>query len=152
MRLRQVSHNGSRQARLAGFLKTVEVHPLDDGRSVGVLLARSGTSDVVDAPPCGTVAVPRRQPMFTQNFQTAPRWPENRSVAVIEQATYDGLLLRPIVRSVPFLFCSRQTNCHSLAADTVVITTKKSRSIDAKCHVVAVGEWNVTVHNSLILF
>ncbi len=45
----QVWRNGARQARLSAFLKTVEVHPLDDGRAVGVLLARSGTSDVVDA-------------------------------------------------------------------------------------------------------
>jgi predicted nucleic acid-binding protein len=45
----QVWRNGVRQARLAAFLKTVEVHPLDDGRAVGLLLARSGTSDVVDA-------------------------------------------------------------------------------------------------------
>jgi predicted nucleic acid-binding protein len=45
----QVWRNGARQARLAGFLRTVDVHPLDDGRSVGLLLARSGTSDVVDA-------------------------------------------------------------------------------------------------------
>ena len=45
----QVWRNGQRQARLAAFLKTVEVHPLDDGRAVGLLLARAGTSDVVDA-------------------------------------------------------------------------------------------------------
>jgi predicted nucleic acid-binding protein len=45
----QVWRNGTRQARLSAFLKTVEVHPLDDGRAVGLLLARSGTSDVVDA-------------------------------------------------------------------------------------------------------
>lgn len=45
----QVWRNGARQARLAAFLKTVEIHPLDDGRAVGVLLARSGTADVVDA-------------------------------------------------------------------------------------------------------
>jgi hypothetical protein len=45
----QVWRNGSRQARLAAFLKTVHVHPLDDGRAVGLLLAQSGTSDVVDA-------------------------------------------------------------------------------------------------------
>lgn len=45
----QVWRNGRRQARLAAFLKSVEVHPLDDGRAVGQLLARSGTSDVVDA-------------------------------------------------------------------------------------------------------
>ncbi len=45
----QVWRNGSRQARLSAFLKTVQVHPLDDGRAVGLLLARSGTADVVDA-------------------------------------------------------------------------------------------------------
>jgi predicted nucleic acid-binding protein len=45
----QVWRNGARQARLAGFLKSVEIHPLDDGRAVGLLLARAGTSDVVDA-------------------------------------------------------------------------------------------------------
>jgi predicted nucleic acid-binding protein len=45
----QVWRNGARQARLAAFLKTVEVHPLDDGRAVGLLLERSGRSDVVDA-------------------------------------------------------------------------------------------------------
>jgi predicted nucleic acid-binding protein len=45
----QVWRNGSRQARLAAFLKTVEVHHFDDGRAVGLLLARAGKSDVVDA-------------------------------------------------------------------------------------------------------
>lgn len=45
----QVWRNGSRQARLAAFLRTLEVHPFDDGRAVGALLARSGTADVVDA-------------------------------------------------------------------------------------------------------
>jgi predicted nucleic acid-binding protein len=45
----QVWRNGQRQARLAAFLKGVGVHPFDDGRAVGALLARSRTSDVVDA-------------------------------------------------------------------------------------------------------
>jgi predicted nucleic acid-binding protein len=45
----QVWRSGARQARLAAFLRTVEVHSLDDGRAVGLLLARSRTSDVVDA-------------------------------------------------------------------------------------------------------
>ncbi|MBS1837025.1 MAG: hypothetical protein JST64_04950 [Actinobacteria bacterium] len=45
----QVWRDGSRQARLAAFLKVVRVHPLDDGPSVGLLLARSRTADVVDA-------------------------------------------------------------------------------------------------------
>ena len=45
----QVWRSGSRQARLAAFLKTITVHPLDDGRPVGQLLAQTKTSDVVDA-------------------------------------------------------------------------------------------------------
>jgi hypothetical protein len=45
----QVWRNGSRQARLSAFLKTITVHPLDDGRPVGQLLAQTNTSDVVDA-------------------------------------------------------------------------------------------------------
>jgi hypothetical protein len=45
----QVWRDGARQARLASVLKDIEVHPLDDDRAVGALLARSGGSDVVDA-------------------------------------------------------------------------------------------------------
>jgi hypothetical protein len=45
----QVWRDGARQARLALVLKGIEIHPLDDGRAVGALLARSGGSDVVDA-------------------------------------------------------------------------------------------------------
>jgi hypothetical protein len=45
----QVWRNGSRQARLARFLHAVEIHSVDDGRSIGVLLASSRTADVVDA-------------------------------------------------------------------------------------------------------
>ena len=45
----QVWRNGSHQARLAAFLKTITIHSLDDGRSVGKLLAQTETSDVVDA-------------------------------------------------------------------------------------------------------
>lgn len=41
--------NGSRQARLSAFLKTITIHPFDDGRHVGRLLAQTMTSDVVDA-------------------------------------------------------------------------------------------------------
>ncbi|MGF1598917.1 MAG: hypothetical protein ACFCVK_18655 [Acidimicrobiales bacterium] len=37
------------QARLAAFVKTILVHPFDDGRPVGRLLSQAGTSDVVDA-------------------------------------------------------------------------------------------------------
>jgi predicted nucleic acid-binding protein len=40
---------GARQARLAAFLKTIPLHPFDDGQPVGRLLARARTSDVVDA-------------------------------------------------------------------------------------------------------
>ena len=45
----QVWRNGARQARLARFLGTVVVHPFDDVASVGSMLARSQTTDVVDA-------------------------------------------------------------------------------------------------------
>ncbi len=45
----QVWRDGARQARLAAFLRAVEIHPLDDGRAIGRLLRGSGTSDVVDA-------------------------------------------------------------------------------------------------------
>ena len=47
----QVWRDGSRQARLAKFLETVEVHDftLADAHTVGGLLRRSQTSDVVDA-------------------------------------------------------------------------------------------------------
>lgn len=47
--LAQVWRNGARQARLASLLKWTTVHPLDDGRAVGTLLARTATDDVVDA-------------------------------------------------------------------------------------------------------
>jgi hypothetical protein len=42
---------GPRQARLAAALEGIEIYPLDDelGRRAGVLLKRSGTSDVIDA-------------------------------------------------------------------------------------------------------
>ncbi len=47
----QVWRDGSRQARLAKFLDTLETHDftLVDARVVGGMLLRSGTSDVVDA-------------------------------------------------------------------------------------------------------
>ncbi len=45
----QVWGNGSRQNRLSAFLKTITIHPLDDGRPVGRLRAQTRTSDVVDA-------------------------------------------------------------------------------------------------------
>jgi hypothetical protein len=47
----QVWRGGGRQARLAVLFNAVEVVPLDEtlGRDAGVLLARAGTSDVIDA-------------------------------------------------------------------------------------------------------
>lgn len=45
----QVWRNGAQQARLAAFIKTIVVHPFDDGRSVGRLLGQTETTDVVDA-------------------------------------------------------------------------------------------------------
>ena len=47
--LAQVWRDGGRQARLAGFCRSLAIHPVDDGRAVGRLLSSSGTSDVVDA-------------------------------------------------------------------------------------------------------
>ena len=45
----QVWRNGRRQARLARLLRSTDVHPFDNGPEVGALLARSQTTDVVDA-------------------------------------------------------------------------------------------------------
>jgi hypothetical protein len=47
--LAQVWRDGASQARLAAFLRSVEVLPLDDGKPLGRLLAVAGTADVVDA-------------------------------------------------------------------------------------------------------
>ena len=45
----QVWRQGSRQARRAAFLNTIDAAPLDDGREVGVLVAVSNSADAVDA-------------------------------------------------------------------------------------------------------
>lgn len=45
----QVWRNGARQARLAKLLAAMTIHPFNDGPEVGELLARTRTSDVVDA-------------------------------------------------------------------------------------------------------
>lgn len=45
----QVWRDSPRQARLAAFLNAITVHPFDDGRPVGRLLAQARTADVVDA-------------------------------------------------------------------------------------------------------
>lgn len=47
----QVWRDGSRQARLASALASVEVRPIDDplARAVGELLRRTRTADVIDA-------------------------------------------------------------------------------------------------------
>lgn len=60
----QVWRNGTRQARLARFLQSVVIIALDNGPEVGKLLARSGTSDVVDAH-LVVVAVQRSEPVLT---------------------------------------------------------------------------------------
>ena len=60
----QVWRNGKRQARLARFLRSVVIVALDDGSEVGNLLARSGTSDVVDAH-LVVIAVRRSEPVLT---------------------------------------------------------------------------------------
>ncbi len=60
----QVWRNGARQARLARFLGGIAVHPLDDGHAVGVILARAGTADVVDAH-LVSVAIGLSEPVLT---------------------------------------------------------------------------------------
>lgn len=45
----QVWRSSRTQVRLARCLSACTVHPFDDGRVVGSLLGRSGTTDVVDA-------------------------------------------------------------------------------------------------------
>ena len=45
----QVWRDGANQAELASFLETTTIHPLDDGRAIGQLLALSRSADVVDA-------------------------------------------------------------------------------------------------------
>ena len=60
----QVWRNGSRQARLARFLRAVTIHPFEDGQAVGLLLARSGTADVVDGHVVA-IAVAVSEPILT---------------------------------------------------------------------------------------
>jgi hypothetical protein len=44
-----VWRHGARQARLARLLGAIAVHPFDDRQAIGTILARSNTTDVVDA-------------------------------------------------------------------------------------------------------
>jgi hypothetical protein len=60
----QVWRSGTRQARLAKFLRGIAVHPLGDGREVGAILSRSGTADVVDAH-LVSVAIRLAEPILT---------------------------------------------------------------------------------------
>ena len=60
----QVWRDGARQARLAAFLGGIAVHPLDDGHAVGMILARAGTADVVDAH-LVSVAIGVSEPVLT---------------------------------------------------------------------------------------
>lgn len=60
----QVWRDGAHQTRLARFLQSVVVVAFDDGLEVGNLLARSSTSDVVDAH-LVVVAVRRSEPILT---------------------------------------------------------------------------------------
>jgi hypothetical protein len=63
----QVWRDGARQARLARFLHSVVVLPFDDGPEVGNLLARSNTTDVVDAH-LVVLAVRRSEPILTSDL------------------------------------------------------------------------------------
>jgi hypothetical protein len=60
----QVWRDGARQARLRRFLTSVTVHPLDNGSVVGAVLARSKTTDVVDAHVV-TLAILLQEPILT---------------------------------------------------------------------------------------
>jgi hypothetical protein len=63
----QVWRSSARQSRLARFLDSVVVHPFDDGVAVGTILARSRTTDVVDAH-LVAVALRLAQPILTGDF------------------------------------------------------------------------------------
>lgn len=60
----QLWRDGRRQARLARFLRSVVVLNFDDGPEVGALLARCGSSDVVDAH-LVVAAVRRSEPILS---------------------------------------------------------------------------------------
>jgi hypothetical protein len=64
----QVWRNGARQARLARFLASITIHDLDNGRIVGAILARSATTDVVDAH-LVAVAVECAEPILTGDIR-----------------------------------------------------------------------------------
>lgn len=68
----QVRRDGGRQARLTRFLRSVVVIALDDGAEVGNLLARSATSDVVDAH-LVVEAVRRSEPILTGDMHDLER-------------------------------------------------------------------------------
>ncbi len=60
----QVWRDGAQQARLARFLQSVVIVAFEGGPEVGNLLARAGTSDVVDAH-LVVVAVRRSEPILS---------------------------------------------------------------------------------------
>jgi hypothetical protein len=60
----QVWRSGSRQARLAKFVRSIAVHPFDNGQEIGVILSRTGTADVVDAH-LVAVAIRLAEPILT---------------------------------------------------------------------------------------
>ncbi|MBA2347747.1 MAG: twitching motility protein PilT [Solirubrobacterales bacterium] len=63
----QVWRDGARQVRLTRALTTIRVHPFDDGRAVGRLLAAAGTADVVDAH-LVVSAIARDEPILTSDL------------------------------------------------------------------------------------
>ena len=85
----QVWRQGSRQSRLAACLKTITIHPLDDGRAVGELLTRTRTADVVDAHLVITAARLNHdiltgdpRDLATPRRSTGPRLPHHPSLAL----------------------------------------------------------------------
>lgn len=68
----QVWRRGATQARLATFLRSVTMHPLDDAKALGQLLALGETSDVVDAH-LVLVAVRLGEPILTGDVDDLTR-------------------------------------------------------------------------------
>lgn len=64
----QVWRDGARQARLAHLLRLVDIVPLDEGtaRSIGLSLAGSDSSDVVDAH-LALLSIQRGEPVATSD-------------------------------------------------------------------------------------
>jgi predicted nucleic acid-binding protein len=77
----QVWRDGSRQARLSRFLRSIEILPLDNGARIGALLRQSRTSDVVDAHVLD-LAIQHGQPILTADVDDLTRLRDRVGAAV----------------------------------------------------------------------